>query len=127
MAERVHLPSIIAASESMDDPEQTSPLQRASNMDGVFGAFSQSVERMAGVRMPEVDPAAPMKVRISTLEAALHGQENHNHLARTSLLNLSDSFSTVDQQIKSMMLAMQQDFDRKLVEMKKEYDHRYTK
>lgn len=88
--------------------------------------FEQRVERLSSLAFPTVDSEASVKGRLSTLEATVAVQSEHNRQGENSLLNLSRNLEEVDINIKTLILNMQADFDARLTALKKEYDHRFA-
>jgi hypothetical protein len=87
--------------------------------------FEQGLELMALMSFPDLDPKSSMKSRISNLETTEDVQSEYNKATQHSFINVSANLKSCDDNIKSLLISMQNDFDQRLALLKKEYDHRY--
>ena len=77
------------------------------------------------MQFPVVDTNASVKGRLSTLEGTASTQIAYNKQNEAALNSLSKNLHDVDGNIKTLILSMQNDFDQRLLSLKKEYDHRF--
>lgn len=87
--------------------------------------FVRSVEAMENMDFPTVNAAHSVKARLSTIEEIVSTQGNHNSQCQSSFHRLHGSLNETDDNIKQLLLNMQNDFDQKILTLKKEYDHRF--
>mmetsp|Transcript_22336 Transcript_22336/g.37366 ORF Transcript_22336/g.37366 Transcript_22336/m.37366 type:complete len:194 (-) Transcript_22336:295-876(-) len=87
--------------------------------------FDLDMDHLATIPFPAVDSNSSMKNRINCLEITAERQAEHNNVAHQTFTSLSNNVKHVDENIKSLLLSMQNDFDQRLAQLKKEYDHRF--
>lgn len=87
--------------------------------------FSDTVQRLANQPFPEISGEQSMKNRISTLERTAEVQGDFNKLSHRSFINLSGDLISTEEALKDLINQVQNTFDNKLNNMKKEYDHRF--
>jgi hypothetical protein len=114
------LPYINGSAPSPHYSIQEAPFESEANMT----KFEQSVDRLTTLGYPQVNSDASVKHRIQTLENITSIQSVFNKTSHDSFVNLSADLSGTDQNLKELILQMQNSFDAKLATLKKEYDHR---
>ena len=87
--------------------------------------FSLRMEKLVSMYFPGIDPEASVKTRLNNLEETAAAQSNHNNQTQQTISALSKNVDDVDGNLKELLLNMQNDFDTRLLALKKEYDHRF--
>lgn len=86
--------------------------------------FEQGIEHMSNIVFPSIDPEISVKARIVNLEVATTSQKDYNKLNQESFINLNENLISTDEKLKKLLIDMQNDFEKRLLMFKKEYDHR---
>lgn len=86
--------------------------------------FAANHEQYCQVRMPEVDPEAAIKSRISVMEETSFTQSRLNAMNAELLENLNSDMKMKESVLQTTILSVQETFTEALSALKKDYDHR---
>jgi hypothetical protein len=124
MSDRFNLPAIHGATAIHRSADQVPPIPDANPNPNLSDKFS-SFQQLSTISFPEINNELNMKTRISTLEAATVAQNDFNNKSCKTFEELNNEVIYTEDRIMQVIKQVQDNFDSKLVVMKKEYDHRY--
>jgi hypothetical protein len=119
------LPSINRASSGDNAPFYSGTTRSNTPGPTAKADYDYKMDKLAAMYFPGIDPEASVKSRLNNLEETVHAQANHNKQNHQTIGALSRHLEDVDSNLKGIILSMQTDFDTRLSQLKKEYDHRF--
>lgn len=119
------LPSINGASSPTYGHFSNDEYKEDVRMGSTMSRFEQSLDKFSTLTYPPVNVNDTIKNRIGTVETISATQAELNRASQESFVNLSSDLHATENNLKDLLLQMQNSFDQKLATLKKEYDHRF--
>lgn len=127
---RISLPAINGAQESVPSPMR--PNSRTGNLSPdqappipeVSSKFNAVFQQLTEISFPVMNHESSVKGRINILEGAAEAQSEFNNMSIRTFAELNNSLHGAEDMIKMILKQSQDQFDNKLAQMRKEYDHR---
>lgn len=94
------------------------------NVKNSVDKFNASYQELTSIPFPPVNSEASVKGRLQVLEAVVEAQTEYNQTNNRTVADLNSNLHSAEDMILSLLKQTQDNFDAKVNQMKKEYDHR---
>eukprot|EP00981_Chlorochromonas_danica_P003947 scaffold748_cov176-Ochromonas_danica.AAC.1 len=95
------------------------------NVKNCVDKFNASYQELTAIPFPPLNPEASVKGRLQVLEAVVEAQTEYNQTNNRTVADLNTNLHSAEDMILTLLKQTQDNFDAKVNQMKKEYDHRY--
>ena len=80
---------------------------------------------MESIQFPDIIPTAALKNKVATLEETAYSQHSLNKKINETFGELSQELIGAEDILRNAILSLQEKFDRELIALRKEYEHRF--